>query len=92
MTGLVFPYRPSLVIKIPTPRLNILLSRKENSFSQLLPWLTSIKEKCLLYNFIYGDYGKNAYHTISIQNLKTVLKVFREKLLFYFHLLNLSAR
>ena len=29
-----------------------------------IPGLTSIKEKCLSYNFIYGDNGKNAYHTI----------------------------
>ena len=42
------------------------------------PGLTSIKEKYLSYNFMYGVYGKNAYHTIVIQNLKTVLNAFRE--------------
>ena len=35
---------------------------------------------------------KNAYHTIFIQNLRTVLKDFTEILLFYFHLSNLSAQ
>ena len=56
------------------------------------PGLTSIKENCLSYNFIYGDYDKNAYRTVSIQKLKTVLNVLKELILLYVHLLNLSAK
>ena len=48
--------------------------------------------KKLIIQFHIWRLWKNACHTIFIENLKTVLNVFREILLFSSHLLNLSAQ
>ena len=39
------------------------------------PRVDVFRKKCLSYSFTHEIYGKNAYHTKLIQNLKMVLKI-----------------